>query len=110
MESSQQLFSLEYYSSEEESEAPPSRFNIEDLPQLHIPSPFQSDSSGCESSTSPGDNVSSRPETHATPLSRGNSLGGEFSFIEISSQTSDGASGTPKPGRGQRYVKNKSGG
>ena len=110
MESSQQVFSLEYSSSEEDSEAPPCRFNIEDLPQLHIPSPFQSDTSGCESPTSPGSNVSSRPETPATPLSPGSSLGGEFSFIEISSQTSDGTSGTLKPPRGKRYVKKKSGG
>ena len=110
MELSQQLFSLEYSSSEEESEAPPCRFNIQDLPQLHIPSPFQSDSSGCESPTSPGSNLSSRPETPATPLSPSSSLGGVFSFIEISSQTSDGASGNPKPPRGKRYVKRKSGG
>ena len=110
MESTQHLFSLEYSSSEEESEAPPCRFNIAGLPQLQIPSPLQSDSSGCESPTSPGSNPFSRPETPATPLSPGSSLGGVFSFIEISSQTSDGASGTPKPPRGKRYVKKKSGG
>ena len=110
MESSQELFSLEYSSSEEDFEAQPCRFNIEDLPNLQIPSPFQSDFSECESPTSPASNVTSRPETTATPLSAGSSLGGEFSFIQISSQTSDGVSGTPKPPRGKRYVKKRSGG
>ena len=73
-----QVFSLDY-SSSEEFEAQPSRFNIYDLPNLNIPSPFQSDSSGWESPTSPGRNVASPPETPATPatpLSPGSSLWG----------------------------------
>ena len=71
-----QVFSFDYSSSEKEFEAQPSRFNIEDLPNLNIPYPFQSDSSGWESPTSPGNNVASPPETPATPLSPGSSLGG----------------------------------
>ena len=110
MDSPQELFSLEYSSSEEDFEAQPCRFNIENLPNLQIPSPFQSDFSDCDSPTSPASNVTSRPETPATPLSAGSSLGGEFSFIQISSQTSDGVSGTPKPPRGKRFVKKRSGG
>ena len=101
-------FSLEYSSSEDELEAQPSRFNIEDLPNIEIPSPFQSDSSEFESPTSPESNVASRPVTPATPLSPCSSIGGDFSFIQLSSQTSDGASGTPKPSRGKKYVKKRS--
>ena len=106
---SSRSFSLEYSSSENELQATPPRFNFGDLPDLVIPSPFQSDSSACESPTSPGTHVASRPETPATPLSPGSSLGGEFSFINISSQTSDGKSGTPIPPRGKRYVKKRRG-
>ena len=58
--------SLEYSSSEEELQAQPSRFNFGDLPNLTLPSPFQSDSSGCESPTSPGAALSSRPATPGT--------------------------------------------
>ena len=110
MDSSQELFSLEYSSSEEDFEPQPCRFNIEDFPTLQIPSPFQSDFSESDSPTSPASNVTSRPETPATPLSAGSSLGGEFSLIQISSQSSDGVSRTPKPPRGKRYVKKRSGG
>ena len=99
-------FSLEYSSSEDE--APPSRFNFGDIPELVLPSPFQSDSSACESPTSPGPSITSTPETPATPLSPGSSLGGELSFIHLSSQTSDGASGTPIPTRGKKYIKKMS--
>ena len=108
MDSSPELFSLEFSSSEQEFEAQPSRFNIADLPSLHIPSPLQSDSSGCETPTSPASDVISRPETPTTPLSPGSSLGGEFSFIDISSQTSDGVSATSKTQRRKKYVKRKS--
>ena len=101
--------SLEFSSSEEELQAQPSRFNFGDLPNLTLPSPFQSDSSGCESPTSPGAPLSSRPATPATPLSPGSSLGGEFSFIQLASQTSDGASGTPKPTRVKRYINKETG-
>ena len=87
MQSSQELFSLEYSSSEEEFEEQTSRFNIEDLPILRIPSPFQSDTSGCDSPTSPESYISSRPETPTTPLSPDSSFGGEFAYINISSQT-----------------------
>ena len=85
----QMELSLEYSSSGEDFEAQPCSFNIEDLPSLHIPSPFQSDSSGCETPTSPAIYVTSRPG--------------------ISSQTSDGVSATPKNTRGKKYVKKKSG-
>ena len=108
MESSPELFSLEFSSSDQEFEARPSRFDIADLPSLNIPSPFQSDSSGCETPTSPASYVFSRPETPTTPLSPGSSLGGEFSFINISSQTSDGASATSKTPHRKKYVKRKS--
>ena len=101
-------FILEFTSSEEEFEAQPSRFNIVDLPNLQIPSHFQSDTSGCESPTSPGSNVASGPETPATPLSPGSSLGGAFSFIGISSQTSDGEPVTPRAPRERKYVKKRS--
>ena len=76
--------------------------------QSNSPSPFQSDSSGCESPTYPGAPLYSRPETPATPLSPGCSLGGDF-YIQLSSQTSDSASGTPKPTRRKRYIKKKTG-
>ena len=104
---SSRTFSLDYSSSEDEAQ--PSRFNFGDIPDLVIPSPFQSDSSAYESPTSPGFSVPFRPETPATPLSPGSSLGGEFSFIHFSSQTSDSASGTPIPPRGKRYIKKKTG-
>ena len=46
--SSPELFSLDYNSSsEDECEPRSSRFDSLDLPSLRIPSPFQSDSSGC---------------------------------------------------------------
>ena len=111
MESSPDLFALEFSSSDQEFEDGPSRFDFEDLPSLNIPSPFQSDSSGCETPTSPASYVFSRPETPetpTTPLSPGSSLGGEFSYIDISSQTSDGASATTKTPRRKKYVKRKS--
>ena len=108
MEPFQELFTLEYSSSEEDIEDHPCRFNIEDLPNLHIPSPLQTASSGCETPTSPSSYVTSTPETPTTPLTPGNCLGGEFSYIDISSQTSDGVSATPKPPRGKKYVKKKS--
>ena len=111
MESCPELFSLEFSSSDQEFEALPSRFDKADLPSLNIPSPFQSDSSGCETPTSPASYVFSRPETPTTPttpLSPGSSLGGEFSFINISSQTSDGASATSKTPHRKKYLKRKS--
>ena len=107
MEPFQELFTLEYSSSEEDIEDHPCRFNIEDLPNLHIPSPLQSASSGCETPTSPSSYVTSTPETPTTPLTPGSCLGGEFSFINLSSQTSDGVSATPKPPRGKKYVKKR---
>ena len=97
MESSPELFSLEFSSSDQEFEERQSRFQIADFPSLKIPSPFQSDSSECETPTSPANYVFSRPETPTTPttpLSSRGSLGGEFSYINVSSPTSDGASGT----------------
>ena len=100
---------LEFSSSEDEFDAQPSRFNFADLPSLLLPSPFQSDSSACESPTSPGGYVDSRPDTPATPLSPGSSIGGQFSYIDISSQTSDGESTTPKSTRGKKYAKRKKG-
>ena len=42
-------------------------------------------------------------------MSPGSSLGGEFAFIDLSCQTSDGVSGTLKPCRGKRYTKKKTG-
>ena len=101
-------FSLEYTSSsEDELGQQSSRFDIVDLPSLRIPSPFLSDSSGSETATSAG-YLTSGPDSPATPLSPGSSLGGEFSFINISSQTSDGASATSNPQRRKKYVKRKS--
>ena len=66
---------------------------------------FQLDFSGCESPTCPRAALSSRPETTSTPQSLGSSLGGEFSYIQLSSQSSDGAPGTPKPTLGKSYIK-----
>ena len=101
-------FSLEYTSSsEDELGQQSSRFDIVDLPSLRIPSHFLSDSSGSETATSAG-YLTSGPDSPATPLSPGSSLGGEFSFINISSQTSDGASATSNPQRRKKYVKRKS--
>ena len=104
---SSRSFSLEYSSSEDESQ--PSRFNFGDLPDLVLPSPFQSDSSGCDSPTSPGPSIASRTDAPSTPLTPGSSLGGEFSFIHLSSHTSEGTSSTPKPTRGKKYFKKMSG-
>ena len=70
---------------------------------------FQLDSSGCESPTCPRAALSSRHETTATLQSLGSSLGGEFSYIQLSSQSSDGAPGTPKPTLGKSYIKKKTG-
>ena len=107
MEKSQELFTLEYSSTEEDFEHHPCRFNIEDLPNLHIPSPLQTASSGSETPTSPASYVTSTPETPTTPLTPGSCLVGEFSYINIFSQTSDGVSATSKPPRG-KYVKKTS--
>ena len=97
-------FSLEYSSSfEDELEQHSSWFDIVDIPSLRIPSPFQSDSSSSETATSAG-YLTSGPDSPATPLSPGSSLGGEFSFINISSQTS----ATSNPQRRKKYVKRKS--
>ena len=107
MASSPEIFSLDYNSSsEDECEPRSSRFDILDLPSLRIPSPFQSDSSGCETPTSAG-YLSTGPDSPATPLSPGSFQGGELSLINLSSQTSDGASATSKPQRRKKYVKRK---
>ena len=111
MKSSPELFSLEFSSSDQEFEERKSRVDIADLPSLNTPSPFQSDSSGCETPTSPASYVFSRPETpttSTTPLSSRSSHGGEFSYINISSHTSDGASGSSKTPRRKKYLKRRS--
>ena len=108
MESSQELFTLQYCSSEYDSESHSYKFNIEDFPNLIIPSPFQSDSSECETPTSPSI-PTSRVVTPTTPLSPASSLGGVFSLINIASQTFDGAtSSTPQASRGKKYAKKRS--
>ena len=110
MESSPELFALEFSSSDEEFEPQPTRFNIADLPNLNIPSPLQSDSSGCETPTSTPSNSTSIPSTPTTPLSSPSALGSVFSYIELSgSQNSDEQFATPKTTRGKKYVKKRSG-
>ena len=99
-------FSLDYSSSEEDQGNTAFPFQYWRSPQPPNPSPFNSDSSDFESQGSPG---TSRPETPGTPLSPASSLGGAFSYIDLSSQTSDGATAKPKPLRGRKYTKKKSG-
>ena len=108
MESSQGLFTREY-SSSEDVQPDSFRFNVEDLPNLSIPSPFHSDRSECETPNSPFSQTASRPTIPTTPLSSGSSLGGEFYYFNIPSQTSEGATpSTPKITRGKNYVKKPS--
>ena len=83
-----------------------SKFNYEHLPLLNIPSPFQSNSSGFDSPTSPSIEFPTTPGTPLTPFSPGSSIGTEFSYIDLSSQTSDGPA--PKIPRGKKYVKKRS--
>ena len=52
MESTPELLALEFTSSDEELEPQSARSNIAHLSNLNIPSPLQSDSSGCETPTS----------------------------------------------------------
>ena len=104
---SQYSFAKNNSSSEEEADTQ-SKFNYEHLPLLQIPSPFQSHSSGSDSPTSPSIAMPTIPRTPLTPFSPGSSLGTEFSYIDLSSQVSDGP--TPKTTRGKKYVRKKSGG
>ena len=105
MESSPELFALEFTPSDEELEPQSARFNIADLPNLNIPSPLQSDSSDCETPTSSCRYSTSRPSTPTTPVSSPSALGSVFSYIELSgSQNSDGQFATRKTTRGKKYV------
>ena len=83
MESSPELFALEFTPSVEELYPQSARFNIADLLNLNIPSPEQSDSSGCETPTSSPSYLTSRPSTPTTPLSSPSALGSVFRTLNF---------------------------
>ena len=100
MESREENLSLNISSSDYEYHSP-TQYRTAALPKLSIPSPFQSEESSTDFETGSG---SETPLTPGTPLSP---LGAEFSFLGVSSQTSDaGEFATPRP-RKRRYSKRR---
>ena len=96
-------FSLEIASSDDEYESSP-QFRSGALPKLAIPSPFQSEESSPDVESDSGAETPSTPGTPVAPLSP---LGTEFSFLDVSSQTSEaGEFATPRP-RKKRFTKRR---
>ena len=89
-------FSLHLVSSYDEQQSPlqsPPQYRAGALPKLMIPFPFQSEESSLDLGS--GDETPSTPGTPSTPFSP---LGSEFSFLAVSSQTSeDGEFASPRP-------------
>ena len=102
MASRDETFSLHLASSDDEQQSPP-QYRAGALPKLRIPSPFQSEESSLELESS-GDETPSTPATPSTPLSP---FGSEFSYLAVSSQTSEaGEFATPRP-RKKRFSKRR---
>ena len=98
-------FSLHLASSDDEQQSlpqSPPQYRAGALPKLRIPSPFQSEESSLDLGS--GDETPSTPGTPSTPFSP---LGSEFSFLAVSSQTSEGGEfATPRP-RKKRFSKRR---
>ena len=105
---SQVDFQLEYCSDEEIQE-PIEVFRSADLPILTNPSPFNSEESSSESDTPYEIDSLSRPSTPSTPTTPSTpstSLGTSFSFIGLSSQTSEEeVFVTPSKPKRKKYVR-----
>ena len=106
MASRDETFSLHLASSDGEQQSPPQsppQYRAGALPKLRIPSPFQLEESSLELESS-GDETPSTPATPSTPLSP---FGSEFSYLAVSSQTSEaGEFATPRP-RKKRFSKRR---
>ena len=103
MASRDETFSLHLASSDDEQQSPP-QYRAAALPKLRIPSPFQSEESSLELESGSGDETPSTPATPSTPLLP---LGSEFSYLAVSSQTSEaGEFATPRP-RKKRFSKRR---
>ena len=102
-----ETFSLHLDSSDDEHQSPlqsQPRYRAGALPELRIPSPFQSEESSLELESGSNDKTPSTPGTPSTPLSP---LGTELSFLAMSSQTSDpGEFATPRL-RKKRFSKRR---
>ena len=98
-----ETLSLQLSSSEDESHFLP-QYRAGALPKLKIPSPFQSEESSLDLDTGSGGETPSTPGTPSTPLSP---IGSEFSYLAVSSQTSEGGDfATPRP-RKKRFSKRR---
>ena len=97
MISRDETFSLHLASSDDKNQSSP-QYRAGALPKIRIPSPFQSEESSVDLESGSGD------ETPSTPLSL---LGSEFSFLAVSSETSEtGELATPLP-RKKRFSRRR---
>ena len=98
-------FALHLASSEDEQQSPPQsppRYRAGSLPNLRIPSPFQSEESSLDLESDIDNEAPSTPGTPSIPLSP---LGTEFSYLGVSSQTSEaGEFATPRPKEKRRVA------
>ena len=91
--------------SDEDIPEPTESFRSADLPIISNPTPYDSDTSSSSESEYP--ESSTIPSTPTTPASPATSLGAAFSYVGLSSQTSDDQLfHTPQPKR-KRLVKRK---
>ena len=90
--------------SDEDIPEPIESFRSVDLPIISNPSPY--DSSDSSSGESEYTESPSTPSTPTTPASPSTSLGAAFSYVGLSSQTSEDPSfSTPKPKRKELFKK-----
>ena len=98
-------FSLHLASSKDEQQSPPQsrqQYRAGAHPKLRITSPFQSEESSLDLGS--GDETPSTPGTPSTPLSP---LWSEFSFLAVSSQTSEGGEFATLRPRKKRFNKRR---
>ena len=82
-------------------------FRASDLPIICNPSPFNSEDSSSESDSPSFTESVASPSTPTTPASPATSLGAAFTYVGLSSQTSDDQHfSTPKPKR-KKYIKRR---
>ena len=94
MASREETLSPHFTSSDDECQSSP-QYRTGALPKLTIPSPFQSEESSLDNETGSGSEI---PTTLGTPAAPLLPLGTEFSFLGVSSQTSEaGEFATPRP-------------
>ena len=95
MASHDEPFQLHFDSSDDEFQSPP-QYRTASLPKLTIPSPFQSEDSSIDFESGSGSGIET-PSTPATPTTPLSPLGSEFSFLALTSQSSDpGEFATPR--------------